>query len=32
MDSKGNLYGETGGGGPNGGVVFELSPIKTALQ
>lgn len=33
MDSKGNLYGETAGGGPNGGgVVFELSPTTQASK
>jgi uncharacterized repeat protein (TIGR03803 family) len=33
IDSRGNLYGTTGGGGPDdGGVVFELSPMKSASK
>jgi len=33
LDSKGNLYGITGAGGPNeGGVVFELSPTTQASK
>jgi uncharacterized repeat protein (TIGR03803 family) len=33
IDSKGNLYGTTGGGGPNGGgEVFELSPTTQASK
>ena len=33
MDSKGNLYGETAGGGSNGGgVVFELSPTTQSSK
>jgi uncharacterized repeat protein (TIGR03803 family) len=32
LDSAGNLYGTTSAGGPNeGGVVFELSPVKSRL-
>ena len=31
ISSKGNLYGTTGGGGEyGGGVVFELSPVKSS--
>ena len=33
LDSKGNLYGTTGGGGPGeGGVVFELSPTAQSSK
>ena len=33
LDSGGNLYGTTGGGGPDeGGVVFELSPTTPASK
>jgi uncharacterized repeat protein (TIGR03803 family) len=33
VDSQGNVYGTTSGGGPNGGgVVFELSPMNTASK
>ena len=33
IDNKGNLYGTTGGGGPNGGgEVFELSPTAQASK
>jgi len=33
LDSKGNLFGATGGGGPNGyGVAYELSPTAQASK